>query len=230
MSTKNEYRRDIELFAGWWAFGPYGRFVLGYKHDVNGVINNIRELLLNNDSGFQNDDNLQECKILLKKVRTAVLQDEGGINCNDKEKQESIELINSFIDEIEDLKAIWTEIPSAGNTANDGMVKEEIKKTGRPPKQRRHFKEYLKCAEGDKNKIIEILKENFEIKSVDGIIIAIKALERKDYFTFPKTNADLYNSIRLIIGQQICTDPNFNSRFKSNWDERQIGKIYNQLP
>jgi hypothetical protein len=119
MSTTNEYRRDIELMTGWWTFGPYGRFMLGYKHDVTGVINKIKELIQNNDSGFQKIENIQECKLLLKKVRTAVLQHDGGINCNDKEKKESLKLINSFIDEIKDLKAIWTESIASGSPADD---------------------------------------------------------------------------------------------------------------
>lgn len=99
-----EYRLDIELITGWWSLGG---FQLGYKHDVNRVIEETRKLIENPVSGYQTDEKLQECKLFLSRVKTAVLQHEWGPNCNDKEKQESITLIDSFVKEIEGLKSIW---------------------------------------------------------------------------------------------------------------------------
>lgn len=82
-----EYKLDIELLTGWWTLGG---FKLGYKHDVNRVIDKTREMLKNPEFGYQTVEKLQECKLFLGRVKTAVLQHEWGANCNDKEKQESI--------------------------------------------------------------------------------------------------------------------------------------------
>ena len=99
-----EYKLDIELLTGWWSLGG---FQLGYKHDVNRVIDETRKLIKNPVSGYQTDEKLQECNLFLSRVKTAVLQHEWGPNCNDKEKHESIALIDSFVEEIEGLKSIW---------------------------------------------------------------------------------------------------------------------------
>lgn len=101
----NEDYLTIEKKIGW-GFGV-GGFKLGYKYDVNRVINESRKLLYNPESGYQTDEKLQECKLFLLRVKIAILQHEWGANCNDKEKEESKALIDAFIEEIEGLKSIW---------------------------------------------------------------------------------------------------------------------------
>jgi hypothetical protein len=108
-----EYRLDIELITGWWSLGD---FKLGYKHDVNRVIDETRKLIKNPESGYQTNEKLQECKLFLGRVKTSILQHEWGANCNDKEKQESIALIDSFVEEIEGLKSIWKNENVKANT------------------------------------------------------------------------------------------------------------------
>ncbi len=102
----NEEDLPIEKKVGW-GFGV-GGFKLGYKYDVNRVIDESRKLLYKPESGYQTNEKLQECKLFLLRVKIAILQHGWGPNYNDKEKQESIALIDAFIEEIEGLKSIWT--------------------------------------------------------------------------------------------------------------------------
>ena len=114
--------------------------------------------------------------------------------------------------------------------SDNGLLKNDKRKTGRPPKNKHQFSEYLNCSKANEDEIFAILKNNFNVDNVTGIIAVIKALEQKEYFKRPAINAELWDSIRLIFDDKICSNQNFDARYKSTWEEDQIEKLLRQLP
>ncbi len=100
-------RYDIELITGWWILGPYSKFVLGYNHDVHGVIDKLKEVISDPKYGYQTTDKLNECISFLNKVKVAVRRHEGNVNCSEVERLKSLELIEDFKEEIEGYKKKW---------------------------------------------------------------------------------------------------------------------------
>lgn len=87
---KNIVDETIENYVGW-GFG-FGGFKLGYTHDVNGVIEKLKDIV----DTTKSIDKLTKCVLFLNKVKLSVLQHNGNFNCNEVEKLDAIELISSY--------------------------------------------------------------------------------------------------------------------------------------
>lgn len=96
-----EYK-EIDKLTNW-GFGT-GGFKLGYKYDVIKITKKIRQEIKNPLYDNITNEDINKLKTFLIEVRNSISEHEGGANCNEKEKQESIVHIESFITEIEGYK------------------------------------------------------------------------------------------------------------------------------
>jgi len=137
----------IERKIGW-GIG-YGGFQLGYKHDVSGVIDKVRLIIEDPLFGCKSAKKLDECILFLDNVKVEVRQHNGSVNCNEVEKNESLELIEDYKKVIEALKATKKLLPdgrsvSLGNEKNK-FTAPKIKNKFDSDKVFNEFKSLLKC-------------------------------------------------------------------------------------
>ena len=106
------------------------------------------------------------------------------------------------------------------------------KSPGRPAKQTHPFTYFLSCSEKDKNKVIDVMKEQFNSKGPVGIVYLYLALKNKDYFNQTDKRAEFWDASRSLLGN-VCTNSNLNNhlnRKKSEIEKTEIEKITKKLP
>ncbi len=86
------------------------------------------------------------------------------------------------------------------------------KSPGRPPKQKKEFTDFLSCSEEDKKKVIDVMSGQFKAKGPIGIIYTCIALLSKSYFKRPKYKVELWDALKLLLGD-ISTYSNLNKMF-----------------
>lgn len=93
------------------------------------------------------------------------------------------------------------------------------KNAGRPPKQKREFTEFLYCSEEDKKKVINVMNEQFKTNGPVGIVYTCIALMSKSYFKRPKYKAELWDALKLLLGD-ISTYSNLNKMFSDKLGDK----------
>lgn len=93
------------------------------------------------------------------------------------------------------------------------------KSPGRPPKQKKEFTDFLSCSEEDKKKVINVMNEQFTTNGPVGIVYTCIALMSKSYFKRPKYKAELWDALKLLLGD-ISTYSNLNKMFSDKLGDK----------
>lgn len=78
--------------------------------------------------------------------------------------------------------------------------------------KKNEFTNFLSCSEEDKKKVIDVMSRQFKAKGPIGIIYTCIALLSKSYFKRPKYKVELWDALKLLLGD-ISTYSNLNKMF-----------------
>ncbi|MCE5321309.1 MAG: hypothetical protein LLF93_09465 [Bacteroidales bacterium] len=122
-----------------------------------------------------------------------------------------------------------------GSTENNnnlgGDSTKDFKQIGRPKKGIKRFEELLNLSDEEKNRVFDVIKDACKSAGDRGVVLVMKALKDKPYFTMPGVRAELWGSLRQLTGLR-TTDTNLNSHYVGMTQElrEEIQRWSNKLP
>lgn len=116
------------------------------------------------------------------------------------------------------------------NLGNDAA--KVAKQIGRPKKGVKSFNEFLKLTDEERNVVFDVIKDAYNNAGDKGVVLVMRALIDKIYFTMPGVRAELWDSLRQLTGLK-TSDPNLNSHYGQGMTQElreEIQRWSNKLP